>query len=455
MKSFSLDQIVDVTQGSLVGTSCSISSVTTDTREVVAGSLFIALIGERFDAHDFAHQAIESQAAALVVSRQLDLDIPQLVVEDTKIALGQIGAWVHHNAHGNTKTLALTGSCGKTTVKEMLANILSRQGKVLATAGNFNNDIGVPLTLLRASSDDDFAVIELGANHIGEIAYTTNLVKPQVALVNNVAAAHLEGFGSIEGVAKAKGEIYQGLEPQQSAVVNLDSNGGELWREILNDKQCVYISKQNPKADFYATDISVDATGCAQFTLQTPNGQAPVQLSIIGEHNIANAVAAAAMAMQVGVELDDITAGLSQAMSVKGRVQVEQLTDTIRLIDDSYNASVPAMKAAADLLANYSGQRWLVLGFMAELGEQSYAMHKEVGEHAAQYQFEHVLTYGDDTKIISELCGGVHFETHQEMQAYIQQHLNSQAQQNHTLLIKGANSSKMSQIVAALQENYA
>lgn len=455
MITFSLEQILDVTKGQLIGESCDISSVTTDTREVTAGSLFIALIGERFDAHDFASQAVENDAAAIVVSKKLPLDIPQVIVEDTKHALGAIGAWVHQQAHQHTQTFALTGSCGKTTVKEMLANILSFKGQVLATAGNFNNDIGVPLTLLRSTPQDDFAVIELGANHIGEIAYTTALVEPQIALVNNVAAAHLEGFGSIEGVAKAKGEIFQGLKSNQSAIVNLDSHGGDLWAPVLADKNQITVAKQNSQADFYASDISLDENGCAQFILHTPQGQASVQLTIIGEHNVANAVAAAAMAMQANISLDMICQGLSQPMSVKGRVQVQQLTPSIRLIDDSYNASVPAMKAAADLLSNYQGERWLILGFMAELGEQTDAMHKEVAEHAAQYRFEHVLTFGQPTKIISDLSGGVHFETHAQMQAYIQQHLNLQPQQNHTLLIKGANSSKMSQIVAALQENFA
>lgn len=451
---FSIKELIAVTDGELIGTDCQILDITTDTRQVKANSLFIALIGERFDAHDFAAQAVEQGASALLVSKKLDLAVSQLVVSDTKVALGQIGAWLHQQAHQNAITFALTGSCGKTTVKEMLTNILSTQGKVLSTAGNFNNDIGVPLTLFRSEMDDDFAVIELGANHIGEIAYTTALVQPDIALVNNVAAAHLEGFGSLEGVAKAKGEIYQGLSVGQSAIVNLDSNGGELWDSVLADKKCIKIAKTNPDAHFYASEIKVNAQGCATFTLHTPQGEAKVSLSIIGEHNVGNAIAASAMAMTAGVTLDAIIQGLSLDMSVKGRVQALQLSDNIRLIDDSYNASVPAMKAAADLLANYQGTRWFVLGFMAELGEQSLAMHKEVAEHAAQYNFEQVLTFGDDTKIISEICHGQHFASHEQMIAYIQQHLDTTAQQDHTILVKGANSSKMSKIVAALQEKY-
>ncbi|MBT0322864.1 Mur ligase family protein, partial [Vibrio campbellii] len=209
MITVTLSQIADITGGERVGNDLSIESVSTDTRSIEQGALFVALVGERFDAHDFCQQAVESGAGALLVQKRVNVNVPQVVVGDSKVALGQVAAWVHQTCQ--TPTVAITGSCGKTTVKEMVASILQLKGKVLFTAGNFNNDIGVPLTLLRSQQDDDYAVIELGANHIGEIEYTTQLVKPDIAMVNNVAAAHLEGFGSIDGVKQAKGEIYQGL----------------------------------------------------------------------------------------------------------------------------------------------------------------------------------------------------------------------------------------------------
>ncbi|MFH0255979.1 UDP-N-acetylmuramoyl-tripeptide--D-alanyl-D-alanine ligase [Vibrio rumoiensis] len=463
---FSLQQLAQITSGTVIGENTEIISVTTDTRQVESGALFIALIGERFDAHDFCQQALDCGAKALLVSRKLDLNISQVVVEDTQKALGQLGQWMHQQS--TAKTLALTGSCGKTTVKEMLAAILKQKGQVLATAGNFNNEIGVPLTLLRSERNDDYAVIELGANHQGEIAYTTSLVQPDIALVNNVAAAHLEGFGSIEGVAKAKGEIYQGLDSGGYAVVNLDSNGLPGWHSVLEDKNVITFSMNNNEADFYPEQIEVNQRGEASFILVCPLGKKTVCLPMIGEHNISNALAAAAMAIQAGATLDEVVSGLQMPSHVKGRVEAIDLTDTIRIIDDSYNASVPAMKAAVDLLANYQGKRWLILGYMAELGAESQALHKEVGEHAAQYNFDYVLTFGEDTAIISQLCQqahdlstcGKHFATHSAMIDFIKQHLPNQqlemqAEEKHTLLIKGANSSKMSQVVAALKEIYA
>ncbi|MGO2342724.1 UDP-N-acetylmuramoyl-tripeptide--D-alanyl-D-alanine ligase [Vibrio litoralis] len=463
---FSLQQLAQITSGTLIGNNTDITSVTTDTRSVESGALFVALIGERFDAHDFCQQAVDSAANALLVSKKLDLNIPQVVVADTQKALGQLGQWMHQQS--KAKTLALTGSCGKTTVKEMLAAILNQKGQVLATAGNFNNEIGVPLTLLRTQENDDYAVIELGANHLGEIAYTTSLVQPDIALVNNVAAAHLEGFGSIDGVAKAKGEIYQGLSAGGDAVVNLDSNGLSHWQSILADKNVITFSVNNSDADFYSQQIEVNQRGEASFVLVSPLGEKSVSLPMIGKHNISNALAAAAMAIQAGATLDEVVSGLQISSHVKGRVEAIDLTEQVRVIDDSYNASVPAMKAAADLLANYQGTRWLILGYMAELGSESQALHREVGEHAAQYNFDYVLTFGEDTAIISQLCQqtddlstcGKHFTTHSAMIDFIKQHLPNpklemQADQKHTLLIKGAHSSKMSQVVAALKENYA
>lgn len=454
MITVTLSQVADMTGGELVGNDLSIESVSTDTRAIEQGALFVALVGDRFDAHDFCQQAVESGAGALLVQKQLNVNVPQVVVTDTKIALGEVASWVHNSCQ--TPTVAITGSCGKTTVKEMVASILQLKGKVLFTAGNFNNDIGVPLTLLRSQQDDDYAVIELGANHIGEIEYTTQLVHPNIALVNNVAAAHLEGFGSIDGVKQAKGEIYQGLPAGGVAIVNLDSNGGEKWNHVLADKQVITFSQTNTDADFYATNIVMNAAGEASFNLHLAIDSQEIELSlgIIGQHNVANAIAASIIALQIGATLEEVRDGLKHLNKVKGRVEVEELSDKIKLIDDSYNASVPAMKAAVDLLSAFQGERWLILGNMAELGEESLALHRQVGEHAAPQKFEHVLTYGADTKVISELCDGIHFETHPEMIDYIKQHLDQTAPQHHTMLVKGANGARMFEVAAALKEYY-
>lgn len=452
MISVTLQQIAAVLGARLAGEDCVIDAVSTDTRTLKNGSLFVALVGERFDAHDFAQQAKENGASALLVSRELAVDLPQVIVEDTRLALGQLAGWVHNQCL--SKTMAITGSCGKTTVKEMTSAILSQKGKVLFTAGNFNNDIGVPLTLLRSEKEDDFAVIELGANHVGEIAYTTELVKPTVALVNNVDAAHLEGFGSLDGVKKAKGEIYQGLSAGDTAIVNLDSHGGELWNEVLADKKQLTFSMTDSSADFYPTDIDLDLQGNASFVLHTPQGEQPVTLSVAGKHNVSNALAAAALASQFGCSLAEIANGLLNVVNVKGRVEVLQLSDDIRLIDDSYNASVPAMKAAVDLLSTYKGIRWLILGYMAELGAESLELHRQLGDYAAPFQFDYVLTYGEDTKVISDVCSGMHFETHAELICYMEQELLKSPAQSQTLLVKGANSAQMSLVAEALKEQF-
>jgi len=446
-----LSQLAEVLDAQLIGSDVAIDKVSTDTRTIDSGSLFVALVGEKFDAHDFADNAIEAGASALLVSQSIDTDTPQLLVTDTKAALGQLGQFVHQLCQ--TPTVAITGSCGKTTVKEMVASIMMQKGQVLFTAGNFNNDIGVPLTLLRSTPEDDFAVIELGANHLGEIAYTTQLVQPDVALVNNVAAAHLEGFGSIEGVKQAKGEIYQGLKPDSVAIVNLDSNGGHYWDEVLADKTIKTFSVHNNQADFFARNVEVNGNGEASFILVTPETECQVTLNIMGQHNVANALAATALSLELGATIEMVQLGLASLGKVKGRVEAVSLTADIKLIDDSYNASVPAMKAAADLLSGFAGIRWLILGNMAELGDESLALHRQVGEHAAPFKFEHVLTYGADAKAISDVCQGTHFDTHESMIEFIKHQL-ALHQEPQTLLVKGANSAGMSKIAGALKEMY-
>jgi UDP-N-acetylmuramoyl-tripeptide--D-alanyl-D-alanine ligase len=449
-----LSQIARQVGGQLIGGDRVIRAISTDTRHIQDEAMFVALVGERFDAHDFIEQALANGAQALMVSHQIDLPVAQVLVEDTKHALGLLASWVHRQ--NNIPTGAVTGSCGKTTVKEMAASILSKKGSVLFTQGNFNNEIGVPLTLLRSNHDYQYAVIELGANHLGEIAYTTQLVKPDVALVNNVAAAHLEGFGSLEGVIKAKGEIFQGLEAGSAAIINLDSYGEALWDEVLADKKVVTFSVVRSDADFFADNIKLNHDGQAIFTLHCPLGSQLIELPIVGRHNVSNALAAAALSVECGVSvsLNDISSGLSLLPKVNGRVEVVELSSNIKLIDDSYNASVPAMKAAVDLLSSFCAKRWLILGNMAELGHETLALHRQVGEHAAPSKFEFVLTYGDDARVISDVCQGQHFSTHKDMISFIEQQLDADKDDTHILLVKGANSAGMSKVAAALKEKY-
>lgn len=362
MISVTLSQLTDILNGELQGADITLDAVTTDTRKLTPGCLFVALKGERFDAHDFADQAKAGGAGALLVSRPLDIDLPQLIVKDTRLAFGELAAWVRQQVPA--RVVALTGSSGKTSVKEMTAAILSQCGNTLYTAGNLNNDIGVPMTLLRLTPEYDYAVIELGANHQGEIAWTVSLTRPEAALVNNLAAAHLEGFGSLAGVAKAKGEIFSGLPENGIAIMNADNNDWLNWQSVIGSRKVWRFSPNAANSDFTATNIHVTSHG-TEFTLQTPTGSVDVLLPLPGRHNIANALAAAALSMSVGATLDAIKAGLANLKAVPGRLFPIQLAENQLLLDDSYNANVGSMTAAVQVLAEMPGYRVLVVGDMA------------------------------------------------------------------------------------------
>lgn len=445
----SLRTLATVLDADLLGADATVTVVSTDTRTLGEGALFVALVGERFDAHDFVQTAKAQGASALLVSKPVDVDLPQLVVKDTRIALGQLGAWVKGQC--NVKTIALTGSCGKTTVKEMLAAILSRKGQTLFTSGNYNNDIGVPLTLLRLTPHDNYAVIELGANHIGEIAYTTALVQPDIALVTNLAAAHLEGFGSLDGVAQAKGEIFQGLSEGALAIVNMDSQGGAFWDEALKSKQVLTVTAKSDNGDYRATQVRQTNNGCYGFDLVTPDGIYPVELSLPGEHNVTNALLAAAAALSVSdITPEDVVAGLAAVAPVKGRGAISFPRPGLRLIDDSYNASLAAMKAAVDLLDGFTGDKVIILADMAEMGEHSKQVHQEVADHLANASIPTVLTFGPASAVISERCGGQHFDRKDALIAHAVELMKTKPEVS--VLVKGANGMKMFEVVAAIEE---
>ncbi|EFK4096538.1 UDP-N-acetylmuramoyl-tripeptide--D-alanyl-D-alanine ligase [Escherichia coli] len=449
MISVTLSQLTDILNGELQGADITLDAVTTDTRKLTPGCLFVALKGERFDAHDFADQAKAGGAGALLVSRPLDIDLPQLIVKDTRLAFGELAAWVRQQVPA--RVVALTGSSGKTSVKEMTAAILSQCGNTLYTAGNLNNDIGVPMTLLRLTPEYDYAVIELGANHQGEIAWTVSLTRPEAALVNNLAAAHLEGFGSLAGVAKAKGEIFSGLPENGIAIMNADNNDWLNWQSVIGSRKVWRFSPNAANSDFTATNIHVTSHG-TEFTLQTPTGSVDVLLPLPGRHNIANALAAAALSMSVGATLDAIKAGLANLKAVPGRLFPIQLAENQLLLDDSYNANVGSMTAAVQVLAEMPGYRVLVVGDMAELGAESEACHVQVGEAAKAAGIDRVLSVGKQSHVISTASGvGEHFA---EKTALITRLKSLIAEQQViTILVKGSRSAAMEEVVRALQEN--
>ncbi|MCT2387803.1 UDP-N-acetylmuramoyl-tripeptide--D-alanyl-D-alanine ligase [Erwinia pyrifoliae] len=448
MISVTLQHIAQLTGGTLHGSDVTIADVTTDTRKATAGSLFIALKGERFDAHDFVLDAINAGCSGLLVSKRLPVDVSQVVVADTRTALGQLAAWVRQQS--DARIVALTGSSGKTSVKEMTAAILRECGETLYTAGNLNNDIGVPLTLLRLKPQHRYAVIELGANHQGEIAYTTDLVRPETALVNNLAAAHLEGFGSLAGVAKAKGEIFSGLPLNGTAIINGESNDWPHWQQALHGKTVWRFSPGQADSDFYASDVIISAQG-THFTLHSPQGDVDVTLPLPGRHNIANALAASALALSVGAPLSAVRRGLSTLKAVPGRLFPLALSANKLLLDDSYNANVGSMTAAAQVLAGMPGYRVMIVGDMAEMGAEAAECHRQVGNAIRHAGIDKVLSTGLLSHGISDASGvGEHFADKAALGARAIELL---AQHQHiTLLVKGSRSASMEQVVQILQE---
>jgi UDP-N-acetylmuramoyl-tripeptide--D-alanyl-D-alanine ligase len=443
-----LEWIAQQLHSPLQGDNLTVAGVSTDTRQLQTGDLFVALTGPNFDGHGFVQQAEQKGASALILSRPVETSLPYILVEDTRQALGQLAGAIRQLA--KVKVVGITGSSGKTTVKEMVACILSRKGKVLATKGNFNNEIGVPLTLLNLTAEHDFAVVEMGANHLGEIAYTTSLTRPDAATIVNAAAAHLEGFGSLLGVARAKSEIFKGLPENGLAVLNADSQFVTFWQGKLHDKRIQTFSEH--QGDFYAEDVILGMDGCAQFEMHTPQGTVDISLVVPGMHNVSNALCAAALAIEVGATLEDVKMGLLQMSNVSGRLNIRQLTNQVRLIDDSYNANVASTRAAIDLLASFSGHRVLILGDMAELGEKARFYHEEVGQYAREKGIDHLFSIGVLSQQASDQFAqaGKHFTDKAMLLEYLQQQLQGE-QRDISILIKGSRSARMEQMVELIE----
>jgi UDP-N-acetylmuramoyl-tripeptide--D-alanyl-D-alanine ligase len=432
--------------GTLLNPDCGFSQVSIDSRQITEGQLFVALKGDRFDAHQFLEE-VTTSACGLVVSKpNKNLPIPQWVVEDTTEALGQLAHLNRELLYG--PLIAITGSSGKTSVKEMIASILGQESRVHATQGNLNNHIGVPLTLLSMQANTDFAVIEMGASGIGEIAYLCEIARPDVALVNNIQHAHIEGFGSIEGVAKAKSEIYKGLKPTGTAVINLDLEWSNAWLSELAEKQCLTFSAEHKDADVVAENICVLDTGCCQFDLCHGKAKKSVTLPVPGTHSVKNALAAAACCVATGVSIDQIVMGLTSVKPVAGRLNLQQLTDHVALFDDTYNANPDSFKAAIDVLATSEGYRLLVMGDMAELGDQAMEMHQEIGRYAAEKGIDALYSVGVLSAVANNAFGGNHFSDKQSLMTALDDVCKEKTKV--TLLVKGSRSSGMEEVVAML-----
>ncbi len=451
-----LQQAAKILDAELVGNAqISFDAVSIDSRKIAAGDLFIALQGPNFDGHKFVAMAADQGAVAAVVTRQVESDIPQLIVADTRLALGRLAAAWRSRFQG--QVIGVTGSNGKTTVKEMLACIMGQKGVVLATEGNLNNDIGVPLMLLRLKPEQHYAaVIEMGANHTGEIAYLTSLVQPDVAVVSNAAAAHLEGFGSLEDVARAKAEIWQGLREDGTAIVNQDDEFAGYWGELVVDYKHLGFGLL-PTADVSLADGGVhweiSASGYkSHFKMQTPVGTIDVAMNLAGRHNVMNALAATASALAAGATAAEIQAGLESMAPVKGRLQPKVTTHGQLLIDDSYNANPHSFRAAMDVLLQAPGEKILVMGDMAELGKTAGQHHFSVGEEARQKGINQLLACGthcpEAVKGFGD--GATCFATQQTLIEHLSAMLAEPVYQDSVLLVKGSRSAAMDKVVDAL-----
>jgi UDP-N-acetylmuramoyl-tripeptide--D-alanyl-D-alanine ligase len=442
-----LSQFAEVCGGRLLGADVEFADALIDSRKVRPGDLFLALPGERTDGHQHVAAAASAGAVGAVVSRTVDAAVPLIMVPDVERALARAGAaW--RSAYANP-VLGVAGSNGKTTTKEMLSAILSQSGECLATRGNLNNHLGVPLTLLRLHHGYHSAVIEMGANHAGEIAELVRMARPAVGLITNAGAEHLEGFGSLEGVARAEGEMVEGLESGGTAVINDDDEYATLWRSLTRARVVSFGLREGADVRALGVRLDVDARGfLTHFELQCALGSALVSLALAGRHNVYNALAAAAAAMAAGATLAQVVEGLASVRSVGGRLQFRPLAGGAWLIDDTYNANPSSARAALDVLAELPGRRWLVLGDMAELGEFGPDSHRELGRLARRLGIERLYTFGPLAALAAETFGPA-AESHTDMNSLIKA-LGASVPSEVRLLVKGSRVNRLERLVGAL-----
>jgi UDP-N-acetylmuramoyl-tripeptide--D-alanyl-D-alanine ligase len=445
MRPMSLAELQVPMAAQLQGGDASIVGVSTDSRSLRPGDLFVALRGENFDGHDYVTQVQDSGASALLVSSPVSAALPQLQVQDTQRALGLLGAYNRRFYDG--PLVAITGSSGKTTVKNMVHAVFARCGETLATQGNFNNEIGVPLTLLRLRPEVEFAVVEMGAARAGDIDWLCELAHPNVALLLNAMPAHLEGFGSIEGVAAAKGEIFDRLGETDTAVINADQPWAKVWRKRAGAARVLDFGLQQPAA-IGARDIQSRGVEGVSFTASTPAGEMVMRLSLPGVHNVANALAAVAVGLACDIALTDIRDGLESVQPVDGRLCSVRSELGACVIDDCYNANPGSVHAAIELLAACAGRRTLLLGAMGELGPLSAALHQEVGEYARSCGIDQLWGVGAELAVCVDAfgAGGRHFVD----RAALLPALHGQFGDGDTVLVKGSRSTGMELILQAL-----
>lgn len=447
-----LNEAAQALDAELLGHNVKFKGCSTDTRlHLLPDTLYVALRGKHFDGHEFVKQAQQQGAAAVMVERSINCELPVLRVPNTRKALGNLAYFWRQRF--DLPLVAITGSNGKTTTKEMLRAIFAQQGNVLANQGNLNNDIGVPLTLFNLQADHRYAVIEMGANHAGEIANLTHLAKPTVALITQCAPAHLDGFKDIEGVARAKGEIFTGLRNGGTAIINQDDDYADLWLSQLD----VIRHSLSLNLSTFALDNPAEVTAhqlhlnddSSDFILHTNSGDLPIHLPLLGRHNVMNALAATAGALACGCSLPAIQQGLQSIQPVKGRLQRCAGLNHTTLIDDTYNANPTSLNAALAVLKKNPPPHWLVLGDMNELGPHSEVFHRQAGQQAQAMGVQHLYATGSMTRYAVEGfgAGAQHFTEHDDLIDSLRNELPNGA----TVLIKGSRGMQMEKIVNALR----
>ena len=439
-----LKQIAEIVSADMPIVDVTVTGAVIDSRKVTPGDLFIAFKGEHVDGHEYVAKARESGAVAALVSEYQDDELPQIKVDDVRVAFAQIArAWL---AECKAKVVAITGSNGKTSLKEMVKAILAEVGTVSATQGNLNNDLGVPLTVCRIDKNDDYAVIEMGTNHPGEIAYLMSIVSPDVSVINNIAAAHLEGLGSEEGIAREKGSIYEGLKQNGVAVVNADMPYDSIWQPLIADRKTIRFALQN-NADIYAEYIQPEPAS-SHFLVHIDGVNHHMTLPLPGLHNVSNALAAIAVSVALDIPVDAVVRGLNKIQAVPHRLQMRKGLSDSRLIDDTYNANPGSYLRALETLAGFQEPRWLVLGDFGELGEEADAIHQTMGLQAKSAGVTTLFTVGEKSQLAAAAFGdnAIHFEDVQTLQQLLQNTLTADV----TCLIKGSRFMQLDKLADAL-----
>ncbi len=434
-----LSELATLTGGYLAGPDAEIHGMTHDSRQVTAGQLFVALPGERDDGHRFAGRAMEAGAAAVLCSRPLPERIVQVQVPDPLAAMGRIAAaW---RAPLDIRIVGITGSNGKTTVKEMVAAVLAAAGPTASTPGNYNNEIGVPLTLAHLQPEHRYAAVEMGEACPGDIRYLAEMVQPQIGVITNAGPAHLETMGSLEGVAQTTGELLTALPADGVAVINADDRFARLWRELAGPRRVLS----------FAIDHEADVRGIpdrGQLRIIAPDGEAILRPALPGRHNLLNALAAVAVAYALDIPRAAAIAALEGVIGLPGRLQVRHHPDGWTLVDDTYNANPASLYAGLRVLEDMGGERWLVLGDMAELGPDTDKLHAEMGQAAADLGVRRLYCLGPVSRHSCQAfgAGGQHFDSHQALLSKLESDLHSGV----NCLVKGSRSMAMEQIVAGL-----